>query len=795
MRSDLEASAIPEDVLYRLHPERLDEVSELDRFFRAALADRVAFTSATSRQAEEMSFRLVEIGSHLRFEGPRPDRSLGSTLFLNCQVAGRPYFLSLSVVEVSDGTIGTKWPKAIYRAERRDRSRRAIARRVPVRLSFGEFGVCDGLLQDVSADGMAVSISADGPVGRTSELVRIEASEGGLSGQSWTRVVGVRREGQWQRLGLELLPSRKWSRIQVSNPLPVAQPVRELGGILEPNPEVRWLPTPSGDPLAAIVDTVGERHGSAAIVIPPAWGKTKETLLALAGSLLASANRNGMSLTVVRFDGRDRKGESSRGPESFEVGLENLHYTFSQGARDISAVGRFLRADREFECSQVQLLTFSVAAIEGRRALAEDELGDYSSWISVVGATDPQSLIRVISGGVDYLGGAERGEQFGRQFVQGLLLDIDHAASDALSQRIAFLSDSKRDFDKISVPTTWFHGEHDAWASLDRVVTALSSGSAVERRLHVVPTGHQLKSSAEAARVFGMVSAESMRLLGCSGDSVGKPVAAELRARARAEKRRLKRPEVDTRSFWTDYLLGRDRSIGFELVTGTSSFRQLMRDQIAALGASLETSGVVVDLGSGTGAFLRELSASATDSPWVIELDYVVSALARTKASTPYRGRVSYLGANLDLRSRAIPLRAKVADAAICSLVVNYLADPVSLLEDIVRVLRPGGRLVLSALREDADTSRICVRGIAELRAGGSVSDFGPEGERRVDEALPGFVSEAGRLLDLEERGVFRLWSATELVELLGRVGLENVSITDTFGSPPQAWLVTGQRS
>jgi len=202
----------------------------------------------------------------------------------------------------------------------------------------------------------------------------------------------------------------------------------------------------------------------------------------------------------------------------------------------------------------------------------------------------------------------------------------------------------------------------------------------------------------------------------------------------------------------------------------------------------------ILDLGSGTGALLREFSEKGAEShPKVLEVDYVIGALSRARASSRHLD-VGFVAANLDDRNAAIPFRAGFADGAVCSLLVNYLEHPERLIREIVRVLRPGGRVVVSALREDADTSQICVRGIAELRSGRAVEEFGASGERRVDEALPGFVSDAGRLLDLEERGIFRLWSARDLQLLLERAGFEGVQVTPTFGEPAQAWLAVGQK-
>ena len=46
-----------------------------------------------------------------------------------------------------------------------------------------------------------------------------------------------------------------------------------------------------GERIRAILDVVGDPRGAPAVVIPPAWGRTKETALPLAETLLATFRR------------------------------------------------------------------------------------------------------------------------------------------------------------------------------------------------------------------------------------------------------------------------------------------------------------------------------------------------------------------------------------------------------------------------------------------------------------------------------------------------------------------------
>jgi ubiquinone/menaquinone biosynthesis C-methylase UbiE len=224
-----------------------------------------------------------------------------------------------------------------------------------------------------------------------------------------------------------------------------------------------------------------------------------------------------------------------------------------------------------------------------------------------------------------------------------------------------------------------------------------------------------------------------------------------------------------------------------------------MADQLQALAP--RAGARLLDLGSGVGA-LRDALAEQPELPpglALIELDYVREALARTRARHAQRrsalAAAESVVANLELGSgRGLPLADASVDAALISLVLNYLAQPAALLRDVRRVLRPGGRLVLSALRPDADTSQICVQSVAELRSGRSLAAFGAGGDLAAERALGSFINDAARLLDFEERGLFQFWDRGALAEMVEAAGFELLDLRPSFGEPPQAWLATARR-
>ncbi|MCR9097663.1 MAG: class I SAM-dependent methyltransferase [bacterium] len=809
------AEVLAPEVFDRLHPVAITDPQEI-RSILLSLRDQGTLLSRGTNRAVEREEAVIESvdDSQLRVRC-RNFGKIGEALFLSGYVRHVPHFFSLMVAADDSGrsgdvTVLASTPRVVYRSERRDRIRRDAPgwRRIRlVRPGESGAGALEARVVDESGGGLGVELDEGQSTGVGDEFVVVEERSEIRPFATVCSVDDSRIGSRRCRVGLAVYPRRP-------SVAPNAEDFDEVFGDLrrgysaERTSSVPAVPcvvgflNAQGEPVVGLLDeTANCPTQCPAVVIPSAWGKTKETLLPLARALVAQFEAEGLPLRVLRFDGVRKRGESHNDPECAEPHLGNLNYTFSQGAVDLAGAASYIR--REQGATKVFVVSFSVASVEARRALADDETNAFDGWVSVVGATDPQSLIRVISGGVDYLGGAEAGVSFGVQDVQGLLLDIDRTASHALEERIAFLEDSRRDFARVSVPTTWISGRHDAWMDRRRVDDVLSFGDSSNRRHVVAETGHQLRSSKEAAMIFQWVASEVFRFSSGRAPSVeGRTDYREMRARQRNERGRLREFEASSeavRGFWRDYLVGRDGTLGMELVIETRSFRDLMGRQADAL--EIRSEHTVVDLGSGIGSFARYLDESGPPEaiPKIIEVDFVRDALKRSRSRRPESpaNRRSWISADLSPAEGdvGLPLRDCVADRVLLSLVINYVRDPIRLLDGARRLLRVGGLLAVSALRKDADTSRICVDGVLELREGRALSAFGEEGEAAAARALGTFINDAGRLLDLEEQGVFQFWDDVELSRILVAAGLDVLEVVPVFGEPAQAWLAVARRS
>jgi SAM-dependent methyltransferase len=130
----------------------------------------------------------------------------------------------------------------------------------------------------------------------------------------------------------------------------------------------------------------------------------------------------------------------------------------------------------------------------------------------------------------------------------------------------------------------------------------------------------------------------------------------------------------------------------------------------------------------------------------------------------------------------------------LASLLLSYLEHPELLLMEIHRLLRPGGRLVISSLSKDADISRLYTESAAELTLGLAHRALPGLQPSQLRTALRNFLNDASKVLELEDAGAFQFWEAAELIELVTRFGFEKIDVRKSLGNPPQAILVSAVR-
>ena len=124
-------------------------------------------------------------------------------------------------------------------------------------------------------------------------------------------------------------------------------------------------------------------------------------------------------------------------------------------------------------------------------------------------------------------------------------------------------------------------------------------------------------------------------------------------------------------------------------------------------------------------------------------------------------------------------------DGVVASLLLSYLDHPEDTLSELHRVLKPGGTLVVSTMKPDADSSRLFTELVTQLTL--------DEDMVRLDHVRR-FMDHASVLLRLEEEGVWRFFGETELSRMVLAAGFEEPTVERGFGDPGQAIVLRARR-
>lgn len=117
-----------------------------------------------------------------------------------------------------------------------------------------------------------------------------------------------------------------------------------------------------------------------------------------------------------------------------------------------------------------------------------------------------------------------------------------------------------------------------------------------------------------------------------------------------------------------------------------------MRDEIriARLLLGLRPGDGVLDVACGPGNFTREFAQVVGSTGLAVGIDASETMLSRAVRDTS-DGTVAYIRGN----AIALPFRGESFDAVCCFAALNLFDDPFAAIDDMVRVLTPGGRIAL----------------------------------------------------------------------------------------------------
>jgi ubiquinone/menaquinone biosynthesis C-methylase UbiE len=128
-----------------------------------------------------------------------------------------------------------------------------------------------------------------------------------------------------------------------------------------------------------------------------------------------------------------------------------------------------------------------------------------------------------------------------------------------------------------------------------------------------------------------------------------------------------------------------------------------------------------------------------------------------------------------------LPFHDAQFEHVVCNLVLGYLRDPLFTLRELVRVLAPGGKLVLTHFKPQADLTQV-YREFVSLAKG----DIERQQAKEAVEA-------SSKITQHSSEGAFRFFDRQELAMLLMSSGASQPRIYSTFAN--QAYLALAEKS
>ena len=530
------------------------------------------------------------------------------------------------------------------------------------------------------------------------------------------------------------------------------------------------FPSRNGLAVAACVDHIGETLDRTRpwAVIAPKFGETKKNSLQLAYFLAANG------LNVLRIDHTNHVGESA-GDQTF--------FTLSGGAADLLGCGDFL--ERTHGVTAFTLVANSLSARTALRAAALDRR--VAHLVALVGVVNLQHTLAAVYRD-DLVGGHLAGRRWGIGDMLGVDMDYDGFLRAAVEDRMHDLQSTREDLSRTTAAITFFPAERDAWVALSEVDEVLRGRP--NARLFPIPGAmHELRENAAVAeQAFRDVVAACVTHARAAEGAELKlvvPDKRELMRQNRAERERLRAAAGDgqqERDFWAKYL---EKYKLMQSVDGYQNYISL----VGRLLGEIRPAETLLDAGCGNGLFgmwvlrtLLDRARIAELPPVYVALDLTVEGLRAAldlhagytfehRAARRAGDFVALLYGQTDLDTWGMPeseapgtvmFADNCFDKICCSLVLSYLNRPDAVLGELHRVLRPGGRIVVSSMKPFCDLSEI-------------YRDYMDQDLNEQElESGRDLLRAAGKIRLKEEQGFYTFYSGDELTALLSAAGFKH---------------------
>ncbi len=619
------------------------------------------------------------------------------TSYVSFYFQGGSYYFKTACIGHDDAGLTFRFPPVLYQLEKRAYTRQISIDNVNISINIDDMScrpfhgrvidisnrgfLCefshDKLIENSIKTGQAINYRLNNHSGLHSfgEIRHIKKKK--LNGDRVLQI-GVEAGIKRSDYTFKKVSDSAWKKKKIQKDLPSNLKQRITSKVVAYN-------NSKGKKIAALLNCTGKDVMAPVVILPPAFGKKKETLSPLVSTLVTNYRHLNKEIITIRYDGINRPGESYNKEMFPKRGYEMLHYKISQGLDDLKSTLAYVYDNPFFKPSMVILVAFSMSALDARKILNDRNHGKIDYLINVMGATCGQSSFGNVLGGMDIIGNARMGIRSGLTGVLGHLLDVDNIARDLIDNKYAYITDARLDMSKISTPVTWIYGKYDRWIPKNEIIDIMSVKSDGLREVIEIPTGHNLRSSDDALKTFMLITKLIYRIqyeeeidpVAPDRENMVKLITYE---RERLEKTEKFRP-VD---YWKTYLIGQGNSTGYDFYKNIREFREFLTLQSELI--ELENGEVFADFGCGTGIFIENMllnlagrEKSINDARLVL-VDLVQEALDKSKAkcekifdSYPslVPEKIEFIQMDLD-PNRLIPVKKFMTDA---SLDFNFLRN------------------------------------------------------------------------------------------------------------------------
>ncbi|HKN88581.1 MAG TPA: methyltransferase domain-containing protein [Nitrospiraceae bacterium] len=521
------------------------------------------------------------------------------------------------------------------------------------------------------------------------------------------------------------------------------------------------------------------------IIVAPGYGRTKREYIELAYYFASNGCR------VLRYDHTYHVGESDGG-----IVLTTL--THMQG--DLNTVINY--AVRLWPAGPLVIVASDVMARVATKAVGRHP---FVKLLVLLAPVFDLQYTLMAAHQEDLIAASVRGMPRGIGNILGFNIDVDAWVADAIRGAYADFQTTREDLTHIHIPMLVFSSEQDLWIRPNALSPVKLSLGDTFLGWHAMPEArHGVVDHPDQARLVyrQMVAHCRSALYPLSKDTVRAPSEAALARQSRLELEQARlhhqMDQTDVVEFWRDYL---DRS---HSLANFSEYWHVL-DHIHRLLGPLDNNARILDAGCGNGNFGMFLLIAASFHPdqllgpesrlHYIGVDFVPSGLEQAKmnlirvaaelrgkfaATVPTRSVMKAGLTCVDLNAR-LPFQDGQFDRVVCNLVLGYLRDPLFTLRELIRVLAPHGKLVLTHFKPQANLARIYREFVSLAK-----SDLDRQQAKEMVEA-------SGRITQPSREGAFRFFDRQELAMLLMVSGASQPRIYSTFAN--QAYIAVAEKA